>query len=155
MNTHIVPAPSPAIALRAAALAAIVLAAGPSFSSAEVVVPRENIRAGVVIEPEHIAVIRGQASPGEIELAEEAIGLAARATLYRGRPIRAEDLGAPIVVERNSFVALEFRRGALSLSTEGRALDEGGVGDRVRVMNLDSRRTVFGVVVAPGRVEVR
>lgn len=147
---------APAAGLRAAALAALFLAAGPiDAAEAEIVVPRDNIRVGVVIEPEHVMIVAGQARPGEIALPEEAIGLEARATLYRGRPIRAEQLGAPIIVERNSFVTLEFRRGALLLSTEARALDNGGVGDRIRVMNLDSRRTVFGVVTAPGVVEAR
>lgn len=156
MSLHLFPHAAPAASVRAAALAALFLAAGPAgFAEAEVVVPRDHIRVGVVIEAEHVTTIRGEPRPGEIGLPEDVIGLSARATLYAGRPIRAQDLGPPIVVERNSFVTLEFRRGGLSLRTEGRALDEGGVGDRVRVMNLESRRTVFGVVTAPGVVEVR
>ena len=139
-----------------AALAALTFAAAPmGDAEAEVLVAVDTIPAGVVLEPEHVLVARGRARPGELEIPEEAVGLAARSTLYKGRPIRAEQLGPPIVVRRNSFVTLEFRRGALTLRTEGRALDDGGVGDRIRIMNLESRRTIFGVVVGEQTVEVR
>lgn len=140
----------------AAALGALVFAAGPAGDAyAEVLIATDHIRPGVVIEAEHVRIASGRARPGELEALEEAIGLAARSTIYKGRPIRADQVGPPIVVRRNTFVAVEFRRGALSLRTEGRALDEGGVGDRIRVMNVDSKRTIIGVIVAPGQVEVR
>ncbi|MEM9971263.1 MAG: flagella basal body P-ring formation protein FlgA, partial [Pseudomonadota bacterium] len=42
----------------------------------------------------------------------------------------------------------------LTIRTEGRVLDRGAVGDRVRVMNLTSRSTVSGIVAAGGTVVV-
>lgn len=47
-----------------------------------------------------------------------------------------------------------FRTGLLSISAEGRVLDRAGVGDLVRVMNLDSRLTVTGRVLFDGSIEV-
>ncbi|SFI13642.1 flagellar basal body P-ring formation chaperone FlgA [Albimonas pacifica] len=85
----------------------------------------------------------------------EAVGMETRVALYAGRPIRAEDLGPPALVERNALVLLRYQRGALFIAAEGRALDRGAVGDRIRVTNLSSRQTVFGRVAADGAVEVR
>lgn len=83
-----------------------------------------------------------------------AIGMETRVTLAPGRPIRAADLTAPAMIERNALVRLSFERGGLSIATEGRALDRGALGDRVRAMNLGSRQTVTGRVAGPGLVEV-
>ena len=71
-----------------------------------------------------------------------------------GRPIAAGDLGPPAVVERNQIVTLRFRRGALLIEGEGKALDRGPEGARVRVMNLLSRVSVTGRVAGPNLVEV-
>jgi flagella basal body P-ring formation protein FlgA len=62
---------------------------------------------------------------------------------------------AGTVVERNAIVPLVFRRGGLSIQSEGRALDRAGDGDVVRVMNLSSRQTVTGVATASGAVVVQ
>ena len=59
------------------------------------------------------------------------------------------------LVDRNEIVALSFKSGGLAILTEGRALARGGVGDRIRVMNLASRTTVTGTITRPGEVEVR
>lgn len=84
----------------------------------------------------------------------DAVGLEARVTIYPGRPIRAGDLGAPAVVERNDIVRLNYSHGPLIIETDGRALSRGAIGERVRVMNLSSRATVSGTIVGAGRVEV-
>ena len=83
-----------------------------------------------------------------------AIGMETRVTLYAGRPIRAEDLAPPALVERNALVLLRYQRGALFITAEGRALDRGAVGDRIRVTNLSSRQTVVGRIAEDGAVEV-
>jgi flagella basal body P-ring formation protein FlgA len=83
------------------------------------------------------------------------VGLEARVNLYPGRPVLLRDVGSPTVVERNAIVPLVFRRGGLSIQSEGRALDRAGDGDVVRVMNLSSRQTVTGVATASGAVVVQ
>lgn len=84
----------------------------------------------------------------------EAVGLETRVALYAGRPIRAEDLGPPALIERNALVLMRYQRGALFIIAEGRALDRGAIGDRIRVTNLSSRQTVVGRIAADGAVEV-
>ena len=72
-----------------------------------------------------------------------------------GRPVRAVDVGPPAIVDRNDLVVLVFNRQPLSISTEGRALGRGAVGERIRVMNLSSRTTVTGLIRPDGQIEVK
>lgn len=93
--------------------------------------------------------------PGVFQDPERIIGLEARVALYPNRPIRKGDVGPPAVVERNAIISLSFSAGGLHIVTEGRAMSRAGVGDMVRVMNLSSRSTVFGVVQPDGSVIVQ
>ena len=84
----------------------------------------------------------------------DVIGQEARTALYANRPILFDQLGPPALIERNQIIQLKFAGSSLVISTEGRALERGGVGDRVRIMNLSSRTTLFGYVQADGHVAV-
>lgn len=136
--------------LVAAALFAILLA--PPALPGTLVASR-SIRAQEVLVAADLLVAPGL-KPGALRTPEEAIGLEARINIYAGRPIRAEDLSAPAILERNQPVRLVYTRGRLRLETEGRAMDRAGVGESVRVMNLESRAMIVGLVTAAGTVEV-
>lgn len=118
------------------------------------VVANRSIRARSVLTAADLRIEPG-ATPGAVDAIAEAVGLEARKAIFANRAVMAGDLGPPAVIERNEVVTLLYRKGALSIAAEGRALGRGGVGDRVRVLNLDSRNTISGTVAAPGLVEVR
>ena len=121
---------------------------------AETVVALRNLRAQTVISAGDILVEPGTVA-GAAFGPEEVIGRETRVAIYKGRPILSEEVGPPSIVERKQNVPLKFKIGSLAISAEGRALDRGGVGDSVRVMNTSSRTTVSGVVLADGAVSVR
>ena len=75
------------------------------------------------------------------------VGQAARRTLHPGRPIRAADLMPPIVVSKNKLVTMMYEVGALRLTARGRALGDGGAGALIKVLNIDSKRTVDALVI--------
>lgn len=129
----------------------LALAAGPA--AADTLVPLRTIRAQQIVGATDLGLIAGTV-PGALTHPDAATGLEARRTLYPGRPIRAEDLGPPAIVERNGIVALAYSRGGLRILTEGRALARGGAGDVIRVMNLASKSTVTGRIAADGSVIV-
>ncbi|MCO6384763.1 MAG: flagellar basal body P-ring formation protein FlgA [Vannielia sp.] len=120
---------------------------------AEMLVAARTLPAGTVLEPGDVLLREGTAI-GALDEAELAFGLEARVTLYPGRPIRAADLGAPALVERNQTVTLIYHQNGLLIATEARALGRAGAGDLLKVMNLASRSTVTGQVDAAGRVIV-
>ena len=129
----------------------LVIAAVPA--SAETLVAARTLRAQMIVTPDDVLTQPGTV-PGVLTDATEAVGLETRVAIYQGRPIRPADLGPPAIVDRNQIVALSYVAGALTITAEGRALARGGVGDRIRVMNVASRTTVSGIVAADGSVRV-
>lgn len=134
------------------AAAIIYLVMGGS-ALAETVVPSQTLRAHTIIAP-HDLVVRAFGTPGAISDPEEIIGLETRVTLYAGRPIPPSSIGPPALVTRNQLVVLRYAAGELNILVDGRSLGRGGEGDRVRVMNLSSRSTLFGTVQPDGTIEV-
>jgi flagella basal body P-ring formation protein FlgA len=135
-------------------LRAMILAlAIASPATAASVAPVRAIRAQTVIAAADLT-LEEEAVPGAVETIEAAAGLEARVTLYPGRPILTSQIGPPAIVERNQVVRMTFLRGPLAITADGRALDRGGAGDRIRVMNLGSKQIVTGAVADDGSIEV-
>lgn len=85
---------------------------------------------------------------------KEAIGRAARNSLQSGRLLQTADLMKPELVQRNESVTLIYRIPGISLTVRGKAVESGAEGDEISVRNEQSKRTVQGIVVGPGRVVV-
>jgi flagella basal body P-ring formation protein FlgA len=125
----------------------------PAEALADTVVAARTLRAGTVLTGEDLALVADDV-PGAHSTLDEALGQEARVNLYAGRPVRPGEIGPPAVVERNQIVTLIYDQSGLTIATDGRVLDRGGVGDRIRVMNLQSRSTVTGTVGEDGNVYV-
>ena len=121
--------------------------------AADVVTPTRTLRPGTLITTADLTV-QGGVQPGMFDRISDVAGQEARIALYAGRPIPFEGIGPPALINRNQIVAIHFSASGLAISTEGRALERGGIGDRVRIMNLSSRATLFGYVQADGSVKV-
>ncbi|MEI2806007.1 MAG: flagellar basal body P-ring formation chaperone FlgA [Albidovulum sp.] len=134
---------------------AILLVLGASLpASADTLVAARTLRAQTVLGPDDVVVADGTL-PGTAADPSEVIGLETRVAIYQGRPIRPADLGAPAIVDRNQAVVLIYAAGALTITADGRALGRGGVGDRIKAMNIGSRTTVSGVVAGDGTILIQ
>ena len=123
-----------------------------SVAAAEELVAARNIRAGAVITATDIV------SPSDLDAMRRAvniIGMEAVRTFYQGQPLREDNLRKPTLVKRNAIVHIEFSQGSMIINAEGRALDQGGLGDRVRVMNLISKRVVVATVSGTDSVKAK
>ena len=123
-------------------------------AAADAVVATRTIRAAAIITDTDVKLISGEV-PGGFDALHYVIGQEAKTTLYAGRPVRFSDVGPPALVARNQVVPLRFEASGLVIETEGRSLERGAVGDRVRIMNLASRQTLFGQVQDDGSVLVK
>ncbi len=83
-----------------------------------------------------------------------AVGMQMRKAMRAGQPLRVADLGKPDRVTRDQNVTLIYESPGLYLTGRGKALENGSEGDTVNVLNLQSKRTVQGVVIGPGQVSV-
>lgn len=86
--------------------------------------------------------------------ASDLIGRSARRGLRAGEAVREADVRPPVLVARNGVVLITLRVGGMSLTAQGRAVDEGARGDMIRVVNLQTRKTIEAQVIGPDTVAV-
>ena len=82
------------------------------------------------------------------------VGKVARLTLLPGHAIPFAGVSNRKVVANGAEVKLVYAEGGLLIVTTGAALQDGSIGDVVRVRNSDSGVTVSGAVQPDGSVKV-
>ena len=137
-------------------LAALLAAApAPPRPLADVPVLNRTVERGETLSASDFAV--EQRAPGWGRGATPvaaAVGLQAVRRLAAGTVLRDGDLTRPQLVKRGEAVTIALRTGGLSITTEGRALTGGGIGDPVRVMSLATNRTLDATVESSGHVRL-
>ncbi len=123
----------------------------------DVPVLRTTLTKGQIIDADDIEIAETKSSlvQGKIILdPAQIVGLTARRTLMPGKTMKEGDVEIPRLIARGDKIALVYKNGPLELSAQGRALDDGRQGDRVRVVNTDSNKNLQGTVLADHRVMI-
>ena len=131
--------------------------AGRAFATREVAVLRRAIQSGEIIRADDVTIVdmREDALRRDaIVDGDKLVGQSARRSLRAGEALREGDVRAPVLVARNASVTLVLKSGGMTLSALGRAVDEGARGETVRVINVQTKRTVEAQVVGPDTVLV-
>jgi flagella basal body P-ring formation protein FlgA len=81
-------------------------------------------------------------------------GRVARRALAAGALVRVGDLARPEIVTRGDIITVVYEVPGMTLSLRGRASESGAQGDTINVVNPQSKKTLQGQIVAPGRVSV-
>jgi flagella basal body P-ring formation protein FlgA len=92
---------------------------------------------------------------GDVATRNHAVGMQARRQLRIGQALRLADLAKPDLVQRDDNVTLIYEAVGLYLTIRGKALEAGTEGDVVNVVNLQSKRTVSGVVIGRDQVAIQ
>lgn len=82
----------------------------------------------------------------------QVIGRRTKAALGEGKPLLLRQLEPVWLVAKGSHVLLAARAGGLSVSAPAEALEDGGMGDVIRVLNLSSQREVKVMVTGQNSV---
>lgn len=120
-------------------------------------VMRSTIKNGDIIgerDFDFIEIYARELQPDMILDAETLVGMTPRRVIAPGKPVRGIDIIAPELVSRGDNVTLVFDSAPLYLTAKGKALQSGGKGDMVRVVNIASSRTIEGTVTADGTIVV-
>ncbi len=145
----IVRAPGSAAAASSPASASVI---GPGrAAAAEVLVWARNINTGEVVGAEDLTWGRAVAPADAVSDPDAVIGLAARRPLRAGMAATARDASAPMVIRRGETVQVSWRGGGIALTLQGQAQSAAAAGEPLRVLNLQSRRTVDVVATGPGQ----
>jgi flagella basal body P-ring formation protein FlgA len=119
------------------------------------VLTRDVERSEVLKSSDVIAQRRPRAEVGSDAAARRlAVGMQMRKQLHAGQAIRVSDLAKPDLVQRDDNVILIYESTGLYLTIRGKAMEGGTEGDVVNVLNLQSKRTVSGVVIGRGQVAI-
>lgn len=130
---------------------------GRVTETAEAVVLTRSLQRGDVIRPGDFAIERrprAETSKDDISQPSAALGLAARRPMRTGHVLRQADLMKPELVKRNDTVTLIYEVPGILVTMRGQATETGGEGDVITVLNLQSKRTIHGVVTGAGQITV-
>jgi flagella basal body P-ring formation protein FlgA len=118
-----------------------------------VVVAKRRLFGGQVVAAEDLKTeYRSEAeAAGALGDAGEAAGKRLSATLEAGRPVMAAGLQSNDAVKRGDTVVIEYEKGALAISIRAAALENGSVGDVIRLKRPGERTEHTARIVAPGR----
>ncbi|WP_061023287.1 flagellar basal body P-ring formation chaperone FlgA [Bradyrhizobium sp. CCH5-F6] len=92
---------------------------------------------------------------GEPASRDRTLGMQLRRPMRAGTPIRVADIVKPDFVVRDQAVTIIYQVPGLYLTTRGKAVESGAEGDSISVLNLQSKRTLTGVVTGRGQVTVQ
>lgn len=89
---------------------------------------------------------------GDLTDPKDIIGRTPRHPLRAEQAVRAADIEVPVVIKRNELVLIVLERPGLYLTAAGKALEDGGQGSVIHVVNSQSNRTIDAMVLGSGRV---
>src|SRR5882757_7468550 len=129
---------------------------GTAVETVEAAVLARNVERNEVLKSSDVMVERRPKAEvgGDAATRDRAVGMQARRQLRAGQAVKVADLAKPDLVQRDQNVTLIYEASGLYLTIRGKALDGGTEGDVVNVLNLQSKRTVSGVVIGRGQVAV-
>ncbi len=130
---------------------------GRMESVVNVPVLRENLQNGRIIRSSDIKMVKIKdrgLSQNTVLDAQSLIGMTARRVIVAGRPLQRNDLARPQVIERGELVTMFLKYGGMRLTTQVKALENGSMGDVIRVVNIESSENLQAIVTGKRAVEV-
>lgn len=120
-------------------------------------VASQTIEAGTAITSENVQIQEAESSVPQGQGWKEPYGLVVRRKIAQGGVIHPDWLApqqAPVLIRRNQQVLVQINSGALFVSAPGQALDEGKIGDLIRVRRGEKseERIIYCTIQADGTV---
>ncbi len=129
----------------------------PWRTSEMVVVPKRTIKKGEMIRSEDLQIKKIELGAEAEEYAlsiDQLLGHIAKRRLDKNHPVRKRQLSRPTVVKRGEPVVVQRRIGGMKLTMKGEAVQDGTIGQYVKIINPSSKRILTGKVIDHGVVEV-
>lgn len=130
---------------------------GNVVETVETAVLTRNVERNEVLKASDVATERrpkAEIGGGEPAARNHAVGMQMRKQLRAGQALKVADLSKPDLVQRDENVTLIYEATGLYLTMRGKALEGGTEGDTISVLNVQSKRNVYGVVIGRGQVAI-
>ncbi len=125
----------------------------------KVLVSKELLKRGTVISPEMFSVAEMPAAGMENQIISDT-NLLKNMQLVRdltpNTPLRSYDVKTAVLVKRGQEVLITAGEGqGFSITMRAEALQDGGLGEQIRLKNVESGRSLFGVITGPNTAKLR
>ena len=123
----------------------------------EVVVASRMLPGKTLLQPGDLKKIRletGRLPNGFLLDSSKALGQQLQRPLRSGEVLMDSMLLQPLAMRRGAAITIQVRQGEMLVSAAGEALQDGSIGQRIRVQNLVSKRIVTAKVIDEATVEV-
>ncbi len=129
---------------------------GKLLVKADVVVAQRALTRGSLVRREDVSLARLDVSRirEPIFSLDNVVGKLVVRNVRVGQAVEQKNVEIPPVVSKGGFVKIIARRGSMLLTAVGIALEDGKMGDVIRVQNNSSKKIVMAEVVGPDQVEV-
>tara|TARA_R110002049_G_scaffold72490_6_gene187375 strand:- start:55540 stop:56895 length:1356 start_codon:yes stop_codon:yes gene_type:complete len=121
------------------------------------IVPKDSFRRGHRLQSDELAtrpIPEKEWDDRYITDRNELIGMEAKTTLRENVPITRDSIGMPILIRRGDRVEVRVMGGGISVTTNGKALEEGSESDLIEIETLEPRKRLVARVAGPGIVEI-
>ncbi len=127
--------------------------------AANILVAARPLPAGTALTSDDLIVMErdlGTVHGGYLREGESIVGMVLKRRLAEGEPLRNELLKAPNVVRRGQQVTIRSgsKEGPFNIRMSGTALSDGRIGQRIRVKNRSSGRTIEGVIQSSEVIQI-
>ena len=122
-----------------------------------VVVASRSLSRGEVLTENDFKRVKydmSQLPVGYIEDPVYGIGMELKRRLATGVPLTASMMKKPHIIKRGQQVSIVARAGGMEVRMSGKALAHGAVGERIRVLNVRSKKKLEGTVTPSGDIKV-
>jgi len=130
---------------------------GQVHSMIEIPTLARRLSKGDVIANNDITWIKIRAdrtNRGVITEANDMIGMTPKRHLRAEQPIRTMDIQRPVIVPKGSVVTIILKKPGMTLTSKGKAMQNGADGDTIRVLNSKTKRSIDAIVIGSSMVTV-
>jgi flagella basal body P-ring formation protein FlgA len=124
---------------------------------ADVVIAERPINRYRRIEPEDISVRRmnlADVSSSSFRDMDEVLDKRAKRRIIPNEVLRSDMVEIPPLVKRGDRIFIVAESPGLRVTTRGEAREDGSVGDTIRIVNLNSKKSLYGSVVDASTIRV-
>ncbi len=130
---------------------------GKYYLMGEAFVPARNLAKGEVIKEEDLRQVRVRMNKIKSQYVvekESLVGQEAKKSLKEGRMVSEKDIGSVVLIHKGDTVTSVYQTEAMQITAKCEALEDGGKGDGIEVMNLKSKKTIHAKVIDKDSVAV-
>lgn len=123
----------------------------------DVVVASSNIKRGALLDKENLTIEKISVGRGYKKYLNDfglVVGLSATRNIRAGSPMKAGFAEKQALVRAGEIVTMVAESGSMRITTRGHAKQDGNIGEWIKVVNMESKKTISAMVSGPGEVIV-